>query len=57
MNRPALLIVPPELFQITLVLVVPETVAANCWLAPLAMVTDAGETLTLILGSAWTTLM
>jgi len=55
-NRPALLIAPPELFQATPVLVVPETLAVNCWPAPLVMVAEAGETLMETMGCGATTL-
>lgn len=45
MNKPALVIVPPDAVQVTAVLLVPVTVAVNCWLPPVA-ICWAGETAT-----------
>ena len=55
---PALVIVPqaepvhpvPESFQVTVVLVVPETDAVNCCVSPVTTVAVEGESLTEMLG-------
>ena len=43
-NRPDDVIVPPVAVQTTAVLLVPVTVAVNCWLAPAATDAELGET-------------
>lgn len=41
----------PETLQVTVVLVVPETVAVNCWVRPRrSEATEAGETVTVMVG-------
>lgn len=44
--RPAELTVPPVAVQLTAVFVLPETVAVNCWVAPVCTLADVGLTVT-----------
>jgi len=49
-NKPEDEIWPPEADQVTAVLVLPVTVAENCWVPPVVSEAEAGETLTLTVG-------
>lgn len=49
-NTPVLVIVPALADQVTEVLLLPETVAENCWVPPEARLTLLGETETLTAG-------
>ena len=46
-------IVPPDADQLTAVLVVPATLAVNCWVFPACSEIEFGVTLTFTDGSCW----